>query len=340
MTSWRTHVQHPKRQHALKIRAEVESGIREFFLKDSFIETRTPILVPSPGMETHIRPFRAQPHSSKKQPPAYLQTSPEFAMKKLLAGGLSKIFQLAPCFRSEPYSPHHRTEFLMLEWYRAYEGYERIMKDTEDLVEFLARKIYNKAELTFENRKISVKTPWPRFSTRDLFAKHLSLDLGDCTDRKPLEKALRSHGLPFSKKDTWDDLYFKLWLNFVEPRLPKDRPSIVYHYPPSQSALAQVEMLGDGTKWAKRFEFYIAGLELGNAFEELTDPLEQRKRFKNDMALRKKIYKSEFPPSPIDEDFMRALKEGLPPCSGIAVGVDRLVMLLANESDIQYTRWI
>jgi lysyl-tRNA synthetase class 2 len=153
------------------------------------------------------------------------------------------------------------------------------------------------------------------------------------------KEALRL-GLTTDATDTWDDLYFKIWLTFIEPKLPADKAVFVYRYPPSQSALSVIDTDPDGSPWARRFEPYAGGLELGNAFEELTDPIEQRKRFIEDMNLRESIYGSSFPRNPIDEDFLEALAEGMPPAGGIAVGVDRLVMLLANEPDIDYTIWL
>jgi lysyl-tRNA synthetase class 2 len=146
--------------------------------------------------------------------------------------------------------------------------------------------------------------------------------------------------LSFSPEDTWDDLYFRIWLNLIEPRLPKDQAVFVTRYPASQAALAKTDQDVDGSWWAKRFEVYAGGIELGNAFEELTDPKEQRRRFLHDMDLREKIYGADFPKTPLDEEFLEALEEGLPPSGGIAMGVDRMIMLFADESDIDYTLWL
>ena len=137
-------------------------------------------------------------------------------------------------------------------------------------------------------------------------------------------------------KDTWDDLFFKIWLNCVEPRLPKDQAVFVLRYPPSQAALSVLDQDPDGSNWAKRFEVYAGGLELGNAFEELTDPVEQRRRFERDMMERTRIYGSDFPPTPIDQKFLAALEKGMPPSGGIAIGVDRMAMLFADEADIHH----
>jgi lysyl-tRNA synthetase class 2 len=322
----------PRRLHALRVRNEVERGIRDFFLADGFLETRTPLLVPSPGMEIHVRPFRLETG-------AHLPTSPEFAMKRLLVGGLEKIFQICPSFRYESLSTTHHPEFTMLEWYRAYADISAIQADTESLVESLATRIHGKPEITFQGQKISVKTPWPRLRIRDLFAA-LGVDLVAAATVPLLAQECTRLGLATSDRDTWDDLYFRIWLNHIEPKLPADRAVFVERYPKSQAALAVLDTDPDGSVWAKRFEFYIAGLELGNAFEELTDAREQRARFERDMIERTAIYGEAFPTSPLDEDFLAALEEGLPPSGGIAVGVDRLVMLFADEPELEKTIWL
>jgi lysyl-tRNA synthetase class 2 len=335
-TTWMERTLDPRRLHAVRIRSEVERGIRDFFLERGFLETRTPLLVPSPGMEIHIRPFELKTG-------AFLPTSPEFAMKRLLVGGLEKIFQICPSYRYEPNSTTHHPEFTMLEWYRAYADVAAIQADTELLVESLAVRIHGKPEIRFGDRTISVKTPWPRLRVRDLFAE-IGVDLVAANTPEALAKECRRLGVAPANvpldQDTWDDLYFRIWLNRIEPNLPADRAVFVERYPRSQAALAVLDRDPDGSEWAKRFEFYIAGLELGNAFEELTDAKEQRARFVRDMREREAIYGDSFPVSPIDEEFLGALEEGMPPSGGIAVGVDRLVMLLADEPDIEKTLWL
>jgi lysyl-tRNA synthetase class 2 len=322
----------PRRLHALRVRGKVEQGIREFFLARGFLETRTPLLVPCPGMEIHIRPFRLETG-------AHLPTSPEFAMKRLLVGGLEKIFQICPSFRYEPRSTTHHPEFTLLEWYRAYSDVAAIQADTEALVESLATRIHGKPELRFQGATISVKTPWPRLRVRDLF-QEIGVDLVAAATPEALAAECSRLGIATATADTWDDLYFRIWLNRIEPNLPADRAVFVERYPKSQAALAVLDRDSDGSVWAKRFEFYVAGLELGNAFEELTDAKDQRARFVRDMQERTAIYGDAFPPSPLDEDFLAALEEGLPPSGGIAVGVDRLVMLLADEPELERTIWL
>lgn len=326
-------IQNPRRIRGLRMRQRVEKAIREFFDRRDFLETRTPILVPCPGMETHIRPFRLETG-------AYLPTSPEFALKRLLVGGLPRIYQIAPTFRLEPKSTTHSPEFTMLEWYRAFAGMEEIMADTEELIEWLAREIRGEPAIEFQGRRFSVQTPWPRLSTRELFRQHAGMDWAACSTREQMSSLCRRLGLDVAGGDTWDDLYFRIWLNCVEPRLPQDQAVLVHGYPPSQAALSVIQRDPDGIATARRFEAYAAGIELCNAFEELTDPVEQRARFEKDMTLRQQQYGAEFPPTPIDEDFLSALEEGLPPSGGNALGVDRLIMLLGDEPDIRYTFWL
>ncbi len=331
--NWKAYIQDPERQHATKIRRLVEKAIHEFFEMREFIHVRTPTIVVSPGMETHIRPYQLSTGE-------YLATSPEFSMKKLLVGGLEKIFQICPAYRVEPKSPQHHPEFTLLEWYRAHASYEDIMKDFEELMEFLAIKITGSSQIRYCGNSIELKAPWTRLKVYDLFLEFAQIDIKKASTLDSMAEEAKKLGLSVDTSDTWDDLYFKIWLNFIENKLPHDRGVIVYHYPPSQAALSVLEQNSDGSFWAKRFEPYAGGLELGNAFEELCDPIEQRKRFEEDMNLREQIYGKSFPKNPIDEEFLSALEEGMPPSGGIAVGVDRLVMLMANQPNIDKTLWL
>lgn len=338
-TQFHQHVRDPRRVQALKTRQQVENGIREFFTDRDFLETRTPLLVPCPGMEPHIRPFKLS-GSQAFHAPVFLPTSPEFAMKKLLVGGLERIFQICPAFRDEPRSVTHLPEFTLLEWYRAFATYEDIMKDVESLVYELVKKVHQKDGIEFQGKEILFTPPWPRLRVRDLFQEFAEIELTENQSPEQLAQHCSRLGLKCDpKKESWDDLYFKIWLNIIEPKLPADRPVFVTRYPASQAALSVIDQDPDGTRWARRFEVYAGGLELGNAFEELTDPIEQRRRFVKDMELRTEVYGAGFAKNPLDEDFLAALSEGMPPSGGIAMGVDRLIQLLCNESDIDYTFW-
>jgi lysyl-tRNA synthetase class 2 len=315
----------PRRLHGMAVRERVEDLIRAFFRARGFREVRTPILVPGPGMEPHIQPYRVGDAG-------WLHASPEFAMKRLLVGGLERVFQMAPVFRDEPSAPTHRREFVMLEWYRAWAGLEAILEDTEALVAELARACHGQTSMPWRGGRIDVTPPWPRLAVRDLFAG-VGVDLA----HEDLVTACARLGVGAAPDDTWDDRFFRIWLGAIEPQLPADRAVFVVGYPPSQAALAVVAEAPDGTRWARRFEAFAGGLELGNAFEELTDAVEQRRRFEVDRQTRLRAYGDAGPPLP--EAFLSALAEGMPPSGGIAVGVDRLAMLLAGETDIEYVRW-
>ena len=230
---WTERTLNGRRFRAIGVRTQVESEIRKFFLKQGFLETRTPLLVPSPGMETHIRPFPVGEN--------YLPTSPEFAMKRLLVGGLEKIFQICPSFRDEPRSVTHHPEFTMLEWYRAYAGYEDIMRDTEELFSHIANQLFGKPVLSFQGHEISVATPWPRLRVRDLFQQFTGVDLVRSSTRETLAGDCARLGLGAHEEETWDDLYFKIWLNLIEPKLPADRAVFVTRYPRSQAALSVID---------------------------------------------------------------------------------------------------
>lgn len=329
-------VQDPRRLKALGVRESLEDFTKAFLKGRSFREVRTPLLVRSPGMEPHIRPFSTENCES------YLPTSPEFAMKKLLAGGLGNIFQINSAFRYEPISTTHLPEFSLLEFYRAPGELEAILKDTETWVSQFSKKHFSSEIINYQGKKISLKTPWPRYSTTSLFKNSVGIDLTAKNSHDLFLQVLEKNGMKKdpSKKYSWDDLYFEVWLNLIEPSLPIDQAFFVVDYPPSQAALAELRTDSHGDTWAQRAEFYIGGLELGNGFQELTDPVEQRKRFVADMELRKNTYGDSFLVSPIDEEFISALDQGLPRCSGIAVGMDRLVMLFADETDIRYTTWL
>ncbi len=332
-------IQDPRRRRGTAARAAVTAAVREFFAERDFLEVQTPIVVPCPGMEPHIRPFGVVPLGDRPAAPRlFLQTSPEFAMKRLLVGGLERIYQLAPVFRDEPRGATHLPEFTMLEWYRAGAGLgdEAIMADTEELVAHVARRTRGSTLLPWRGRTVDVTPPWPRLRVRDLFAEHAGVALAPDVDLRAQATRL---GLRTAVGDTWDDVYFRIWLEVIEPRLPA-RALFVTRYPASQAALAVVDQDPDGTPWARRFEVYAGGLELANAFEELTDPVEQRRRFVADMELRARAHGPSFPTVPLPEDFLAALEEGMPPAGGIALGVDRLTMLCADEPDIAYTTWL
>ena len=309
-------------------RSLLERHLRQYFWSIDYEEVRTPLLVQSPGMEPHLRPIQVL-----HQKPVFLPTSPEFAMKKLLARGLPKIFQLCSAFRDEPCSPEHHPEFTMLEFYETQCSLEQLQERVQNLFVYLAQALYQKTQIEFRGEIIETAGNWRRRRVVDLFQSHLHIDLRLHHTVPSLAKVCEVNGLSTDESDTWDDLYFKLWLNFIEPKLPAHELTMVTHYPLSQSSLCNRIKDETGFEWANRFEVYVGNLELGNAFDELRDPTEQRKNFLKDQQTRNKIYGNSMPESPLDEEFLQAIEQ-MPPTSGIAMGMDRICMLFLNASSI------
>lgn len=296
-------------------RWHIHQAVRQFFLNRSFIEVDTPARVACPGMEPYLDAVAAQG--------AWLRTSPEPHMKRLLAGGLGNLFQIAPCFRAREHGRLHREEFLMLEWYRAFADLDHIVVDVAALLAALA---------PLSSDPTYFETPPEVVTCQELLQRHLGLAPRDQDDCEPLRSALRQRGIPFDAADGWDTLYLLLFLNFIEPVLGRERPVIVKNYPATQAALAKLAPESEGgMPYCYRFEVYLRGMELANAFYELTDPAEQRIRFERERAERGRLEK---PVYPIDEGFMAALKSGLPPAAGIALGLDRLVLALLGKADL------
>ena len=308
------------------LRSVIIRGIREYFHSHGFIETDTPSLVFSPGMEPHVRPLKIEGSQ------AYLPTSPEFAMKQLLAQGYEKIFQICKAYRCEPKSDTHNPEFSILEWYRGHSNFEEIMNDVEGLFEHLCKTVYgdNRFESAHSGPQ-NLNRPWIRLSIEECFATFAKTDL---IQMLPSPKASTR------EREKFNDEFFLIFLNKIEPELKRlGRPVVVHSYPETQAALSNLSVDSRGLRWAKRFEVYAGGLELGNAFDELVDPVEQKHRFDLDMALRSEIYGSSFPVNPIDEDFLNALAK-MPPSGGIAMGVDRIVMYFTGVSKISEILWL
>ncbi len=221
----------------------------------------------------------------------------------------------------------------MLEFYETNISLELLQSRVEGLFQFLAKQLYQSHLIPFRENTLSLEGPWQRFRIVDLFEAHLRIDLRDHQSARDLAGVCHKFGIQAHDSEPWDDLYFKLWLNLIEPKLPKDRPVFVTHYPLSQSSLCNTVIDEKGFKWANRFEVYVGNLELGNAFDELRDPEIQRKNFLHDQEVRRLAYGNQIPVSPIDEELLSAI-ERMPPTCGIALGLDRICMLMLNASSI------
>jgi lysyl-tRNA synthetase class 2 len=252
-------------------------------------------------------------------------------MKKLLAQGWDKIFQICRVFRDEEVSRTHQIEFTMLEWYRAHVDYRKIMEDCEGLLDFLSQEILKGPELTYQGKKINLDPPAERLSVAGAMQLYGKVDIQKNCDGESLLEEARARGFHFDPGAyySFDEVFFKVFLEAVEPRLGSPKPTILYDYPVGMAALARVSP--HNPSWAERFELYIAGLELANAFSELVDPVEQRKRFESEQRLRAVLEK---PLYPIDEELLAALSR-MPPSAGIALGMDRLAMLFCDVPSIQ-----
>ncbi|MBI1245936.1 MAG: EF-P lysine aminoacylase GenX [Alphaproteobacteria bacterium] len=330
----------------LRTRQRVLRATRGFFENEGFDEVETPVLQVSPGLEPHLMAFQTvlRDPGERLTRRLYLHTSPEFAMKKLLAAGMPKIWQLAHCFRNSERSATHHPEFAMLEWYRANADYTALMADCEGLL----RAAASAAGIAKFQRGANASDPFAPFeklSVAEAFARYCGLDLlaaspdperpGDeinALDR--LAAAARPLNMVPHAGDRWDDFFFRLFFEHIEGKLGMVRPTILYDWPIAMAALSRAKP-GD-PRVAERFELYVCGVELANAFGELTDAAEQRRRFEADQELKAKLYRERYP---VDEDFIAALMHGLPQSAGIALGFDRLVMLATGASHIEDTIW-
>lgn len=319
------------KQKQLELRALVVRGVRAFFDNQGFLEVHTPRLVGLPGQEPYLEPMWSEVEEQNgRTHRGALITSPEYAMKKLLGAGFDKIYDLGPCFRnSEPWDGTHDPEFLMIEWYRRDAGIKELMDDTEAMIRFVLEKLKN------SNSILDTLPPFRRLSVRDAMKQYANVDLDPLLDdREAMARITQEHGQTVTPTDTWDDLFFKVFLTEVEPKLgwsdDKTRwlPTFLHTYPASMAALARKDPADP--RYALRTELYIGDLELANGFAELCDPVEQRTRFEEEQSLRKSLGKDVWP---IDDRFIAALP-GMGNAAGIAFGVDRLAMLLGGLTSI------
>ena len=316
------------------VRSKILDLIRTWFKSQEFLEVETPLLAPQAGMEPYLEVFETkliddQNHKQR----AFLLTSPEYAMKKILVAGFPKIFTICKSFRNgEGLSRKHNSEFTIMEWYRTEAGYEQIMQDCENLFLFIAQELLGSNTINWEYQGISydLSVPWERISVADAFARYCSLDVETLLNEEKIIAAGEKRGFTVNEETTWEQMYNQFFLNDIEPHLGKTRPTIIYDFPVSQAALSKKKK--SDPRFAERFEFYVAGIEMGNAFTELTNAQEQLERLTLEREERKKLGKVMYD---IDMDFIEALKVGMPEAGGIAVGIDRIVMFFANVPSIQ-----
>jgi lysyl-tRNA synthetase class 2 len=293
--------------NAIRARAEILRSIRAWFDERAFLEVDTPLAVPSPGLDLHLAALDVEGLGE----PRWLITSPEYQMKRLIAGGLTRIYQTCKCFRRGEQGSLHEPEFTMLEWYRAFAGSEEIMRDTEELVAAVARALgHGSSVLPGRGRPVDVAPPWKRITVAEAFRNIAGVALEDV--------------LPDEER------FFRVLVERIEPGLGYPKPVFLTEWPASMASLARV--CPHDARFADRIEAYVDGIELCNGFGELVDPVEQRARLEHDRAARASSGRAVYP---IDERFVASLEEGLPPCGGNALGLDRLVMLAVGARSIE-----
>ncbi len=322
----------------LKARVKIRAEARKFFENQGFTEVETALLGASPCAETHLHGFRTDLVSAGgERAERWLPTSPEFACKKLLAAGETRIFELARAFRNRETGPLHAAEFTMLEWYRAHEPYEAVIADTVALIRTAASAVGTRA-LRHRGRAADPFAEPVRLTLAEAFAG-VGIDLlasvreDGRTEREEFALEARDAGIAVAADDSWSDIFTRVMAERVEPHLDPARLTILYEYPAPEAALARRSQRDP--RVAERFEVYACGVELANGFGELTDPAEQRARYIAAMDEKQRIYGERYP---IDEDFLKAL-ELMPEASGVALGFDRLVMLATGADRIDQVVW-
>jgi len=287
-----------RKSETLQARAKLIQSIRLFFINHDFLEVETPLRIPSPAPEEHIEAFRSENW--------FLQTSPELCMKRLLAAGFPKIFQISKCFRAGERGDKHLQEFTMLEWYVAQFDYHQLMDQCEKMVRSVAQDM-GIAAMIRQNKKINSAPPWERITASNAFLKYAPVTLEEALAQNKFDEIL---------------------VDYIEPRLGMKRPAFLYDYPAQLASLAKLK--DDNPTFSERFELYIGGLEIANGFSELTDAREQKRRFEEALKMRAAKNWAHYT---MPEKFLRSL-ENLPPCAGIALGIDRLLMFFSGQEKI------
>lgn len=336
---WWSPSRHADRRPLLIGRNRIQAAARGWLAGEGFIEVDPAALAISPGNEAHLHAFATRAIGNDGRAyPLYLHTSPEFAMKKLLAAGETRIAAFAHVWRNRERGPLHHPEFTMLEWYRAGEGYETLMADCATLLR-LAAEAAGSRLFTYGGMSCDPFAEPERLSVAQAFQRHAGIDLlatvnaDGTTNGRLLASATTAIGVRVAPDDTWSDVFSRVLVEKIEPNLGLARPTILDRYPVAEAALARPS--ADDSRTAERFELYACGIELANGFGELTDAGEQRRRFEAEMAEKQRVYGETYP---LDEDFLAAL-ETMPQACGIALGFDRLVMLATGATRIDQVLW-
>ncbi len=338
-TPWWTPAVHADRRPLLLARNRIQAGLRGYLAAEGFIEVDPAALQVSPGNEAHLHGFATQAIGNEGvSRPMYLHTSPEFAMKKLLAAGEARIASFVHVWRNRERGPLHSPEFTMLEWYRVGEAYAVLMHDCAAMLRLAADGAGAKL-LRYRDRVCDPFAEFERVSVVEAFQRYAGIDLlstiapDGSTDAEALGAAMDAAGIKRAADDTWSDMLSRALVEKVEPNLGLGRMTVLDRYPAAEAALARP--VADDPRVAERFEVYACGVELANGFGELTNAAEQRRRFGLEMDEKQRVYGERYP---VDEDFLAALAL-MPLASGIALGFDRLVMLATGAPRIDDVIW-
>jgi lysyl-tRNA synthetase class 2 len=312
-------------RHTFVLRSRIIQTVREFFDKQGFIEVETPMMQSIPGGAT-ARPFKTYHHALGMD--LYLRVAPELYLKRLVIGGLERIYELNRNFRNEGISTYHNPEFTMLEFYVAYATYEDLMDLTEKLLVYLLKKLFGQLTIKYQGNLIDFITPWPRISLTDSLKDIGGIPENVLFDNQALKDLARSEGVEVKDNEGIGEVLVRLFEHIVEPKLIQ--PTFIVNYPIEVSPLSRRK--DENSEIAERFELFIAGKEIANGFSELNDPDDQRERFLKQASLRDSGDEEALF---MDEDYLKALEYGLPPTAGEGIGIDRLVMILTDLPSIR-----
>jgi len=314
----------PEVKKRFELRSKIIKEIRDFLEKEGFLEVETPILQLIYG-GAKAKPFKT--HLNALDLPLYLRIAPELYLKRLLVGGFEKVYEIGRCFRNEGIDRNHNPDFTMLEFYWAYADYKDLMKLTEKMFELIIKKIFGKLEIEYEGKKINFKTPWPRIEFNQILRKETKINLEEI-NKEALEKKAKELSIKTGKGEDKLGIADEIYKKYCLPKIWQ--PTFIINHPLGAAALAKQSE--DNPKKLSRFQFIIAGWEIVNAFSELNDPIEQRKRFEE----QEKSFKQGLEEAQrMDEDFIEALEYGMPPAAGFGMGIDRLVALLTDSHSLR-----
>jgi len=324
--NWQRLLNNDLKWKTFKKRAELMQAVRSFFIHRGYLEIDPPIASPWPSLDSNIDSVKVKIHDMNGNPSElFLHTSPEHAMKKLLAAGSGDIFFLGKVFRDSEITDLHNPEFTMAEWYKNGASYNEIMDETEDLIIYCAERVTGSLNISYQGESIDLSSPWGRISVKELFDDKAGIDIDKCMSLNSIREAAAKTSVFFKDDDDWDTIFFRIFMEKIEPELGFKRPCFVTDYPAKNPLMAKLK--DSDPNYVERAELFIAGIELANGYTELTDGNELLKRFRKEQELRPDNL-------PIDTDLIKALNTGMPECSGIALGIDRLLMLLLDKKSI------